>query len=110
MKTGILLLGSAIAVSATAAAKLFDDDYLDALCNEPGQPCHKIKRAAEAAALALANPAPCTGPADACTLAKRDTDEFLAALSDIYTNYTSQEVEHGKFHTPSNTDIQRELR
>ncbi|KAH7062090.1 hypothetical protein B0J12DRAFT_763004 [Macrophomina phaseolina] len=97
MKTGILLLGSAIAVSATAAAKLFDDDYLDALCNEPGQPCHKIKRAAEAAALALANPAPCTGPADACTLAKRDTDEFLAALSDIYTNYTSQEVEHDVF-------------
>ncbi|OJD32371.1 clock-controlled pheromone ccg-4 precursor [Diplodia corticola] len=81
MKSFAILFASAIAVSASAAV-----DF------------PQVKRAAEAAAVALAAPEaePCSGPADLCTMAKRANDLLLEKVGELYSNYTT-ELDHDIF-------------
>lgn len=81
MKSFAILFASAVAVAATATV-----DF------------PQVKRAAEAAAIALAAPEaePCSGPADLCTMAKRANDLLLEKVGDLYSNYTT-EGDHGKY-------------
>jgi hypothetical protein len=56
-------------------------------CRQPGQPCWKVKRAAEAAAEALAAPEAearnpfCNRPGQPCWKAKRAVDELAEAAT-----------------------------
>ncbi|KAK7727677.1 hypothetical protein SLS57_002719 [Botryosphaeria dothidea] len=86
MKVATFLLGSAIAVSTTVLAQKPDNE---AVCDEPGQPCYALRRAADAAAFALAYAQPCQGSAHACALAKRDVEDFGLVLDELWANYTS---------------------
>ncbi|KAL1640318.1 hypothetical protein SLS58_006991 [Diplodia intermedia] len=76
MKSLAILFASAVAISATATA-----DF------------PQVKRAAEAAAVALAAPdaEPCSGPADLCTMAKRANDLLLEKVGELYSNYTTED-------------------
>jgi hypothetical protein len=70
----------------TSVAEPVDDKLkreAEAICWRPGQPCGKVKRAAEAIASALAEPAPepiCWRPGQPCGKAKRDADAAAEAI------------------------------
>lgn len=93
MRVVAFLFASAIAVSsATAITQDSNTAELLKRCNEPGEACYQVKRAASAAALALARPdaTPCGDNAE-CHLVKRTNEELLKELTDIAHDYNPED-------------------
>ncbi|KAK7542317.1 uncharacterized protein J3D65DRAFT_664713 [Phyllosticta citribraziliensis] len=99
MKVTSVIAGAITIVGAYAAAT----PDAQAFCLQPGQPCDKVKRAADAAAFALAAPNAeadpkkgptkgwvgriwrfCQKPGQPCRMAKRHADAIADAVSDAY--------------------------
>ncbi|KAK7521882.1 uncharacterized protein IWZ02DRAFT_511465 [Phyllosticta citriasiana] len=100
MKVTTAIAGAITIVGAYAAAA----PDAQAFCLQPGQPCDKVKRAADAAAVALAAPNAeadpkwkgptkgwvgriwrfCQKPGQPCRMAKRHADAIADAVSDAY--------------------------
>lgn len=90
---------TAILATATvqaAAAPAPEAELVTRFCHRPGQGCSKLKRAADAAAEALAMAAPqaeagdelvarwCHRPGQGCSKAKRAADALADAVADAY--------------------------
>ena len=89
--TALLAVASGEALAAPNAAP--DADAINHFCYRPGEPCTKLKRAADAVADALAAPAPaadarvhhfCYRPGEACSKAKRDALALAEAVADAH--------------------------
>ncbi|EOD48838.1 putative pheromone precursor protein 1 protein [Neofusicoccum parvum UCRNP2] len=95
MRVVAFLFASAIAVSsATAITQDSNTAELLKRCNEPGEACYQVKRAASAAALALARPdATSCGDNAECHLVKRTNEELLKELTDIAHDYNPEDPE-----------------
>lgn len=101
MKVAAILVASAFVLgSASATATEQDTNSILQYCNEKGQACWQIKRAAEAAAEALATPdaEPCAGAG--CDLIKRAEDDLLAKVNEVYDAYSSDKEIKGKIPHP----------
>ena len=90
MKITLLYFTALLAlVSAEAAVSA---ESPEPICSLPGQTCNKIKRAAEAAAEAIAEPAArltmgdrvCNRPGEWCTKAKRDALALAEAVAEFH--------------------------
>lgn len=98
------LLAVASAQEATTATQSSEE-----FCNLPGQPCHKMKRAAEAAAEAMAEPEAVAEPeaearyrtrfcyrrGEACSKAKRDALALAEAVAEAHAS-ANPDPEAGK--------------
>ncbi len=100
--TVLLATASVEAVAAPAP----NAEAIQHFCHRPGQGCSKLKRAADAAAEALALAAPnpeadariqhfCHRPGQGCSKAKRAADALAEAVADAYA-IANAEPEPGK--------------
>ncbi len=113
--TGLVALASAESVTVSNPAA--DAETVHQFCSRSGQPCGKMKRAAEAVAEALAEPAPlpeaeaeaarnrwCWRPGQPCNKAKRDALAIAEAFAeaDAAANPTAEAGMSSPSSTPSN--------
>lgn len=72
-----------------------DAEAINEFCSSPGQPCSNLKRAADAAAEALAEPLPdpeaanhiwCWRPGQPCSKAKRDALALAEAVAEAHAS------------------------
>lgn len=99
MKVNSILFAAILAVSSVQASAMPEPEADAAafrrFCHRPGQVCSKVKRAADAAADALAEPEPeaeaeadpwfrrfCHRPGQSCSKAKRAADALADAIAD----------------------------
>ena len=91
MFMALLAVVSADAFAAPTAAE--DVDAIHHFCYRPGEPCTKLKRAADAVADALPAPVPeadaaihrfCYRPGQPCSKAKRDALALAEAVADAH--------------------------
>lgn len=111
MKVTSIVFAALLAVASAEAAAA--PQSAEEICNLPGQPCNKMKRAAEAIAEAIAEPEAdarrkynphfrfCHRRGEACAKAKRDALELAEAVADADAS-ANQEPELGEsFSLPS---------
>jgi hypothetical protein len=73
--------------TAAVAAPTAEPEARSPFCHRPGQPCWKVRRAAEAAAEALADPEAvarnpfCYRPGAPCWKAKREAEAIIEAIA-----------------------------
>ncbi|KAL8821563.1 MAG: hypothetical protein Q9223_000407 [Gallowayella weberi] len=113
--TSIVYAGFLAVVSVQAAAAPQTTEVAQSseeICNQPGYPCHKMKRAAEAVAEAIAEAEPeaearryrgrfCYRPGEACAKAKRDALALAEAVAEAHASANPEaaaapEAEAGK--------------
>lgn len=101
MKITSIVYAALLAVASVEAAATTPSS--EEVCNLPGQPCDKMKRAAAAVAEAVAEPEAyrthfCYRPGEACAKAKRDALAIAEAVADAHASANPQpEAEPGKY-------------
>jgi len=92
----LLAVASVDAAATAAPLPAQDVEAVNQFCHSPGQPCNKLKRAAEAIAEAMADPAAnpvamadpvhhfCYRPGEPCSKAKRDALAMAEAVAEAY--------------------------
>ena len=90
------LLAVASVQAAAAPGPAPDAEAISQFCNRDGEPCSKMKRAAEAVAEALAAPLPdasaeafhhfCYRPGEPCAKAKRDALALAEAVAEAHAS------------------------
>lgn len=112
MKVVSIVLSALVAVaSAEAAAAPIAAPAHQVWCYRPGEPCSKLKRAADAAAEALAGPLPgpnadpsrhvwCYRPGEPCSKAKRDALALAEAVAEAYASANPEAARHTWCYRP----------
>lgn len=105
--TSIVYAGFLAVVSVQAAAAPQTTEVApsssEEVCNQPGYPCHKMKRAAEAVAEAIAEPEAeaearryrgqfCYRRGEACAKAKRDALALAEAVAEAHASANPEAV------------------
>ena len=99
MKVTSIIYTALLAVASVdaAASAAPNAEAIHHFCYRPGQPCSKMKRAAEAVAEAIAAPHPdaeaeaarnrwCYRPGQPCSKAKRDALAYAEAVAEAYAS------------------------
>lgn len=105
MKVTLIVFSFLVAVaSAEAAAAPIAAPARHVWCYRPGEPCSKLKRAADAAAEALEGPFPgpdaeaadilCYRPGEPCSLAKRNALALAEAVAEAHASANPEAARH----------------
>ena len=92
MKSTSIIFTTLLAIASVKGAATADPapeaQTYRALCHQPGEPCSMLKRAAEAAAEAIAGPQSCDGECyragEVCSKVKRDALALAEATAEAY--------------------------
>ena len=108
--TSILFSGLVAVASAEAAAAPIAAPARHQWCYRPGEPCSKLKRAANAAAEAIAGPLPgpdadpwhvwCYRPGEPCSKAKRDALALAEAVAEAHASANPEAARHQWCYRP----------
>lgn len=112
MKITTVVYSAVLAIASVQAVATPEAEAIRHFCHRPGQGCSKLKRAADAAAEALAMAAPdaeadaspirhfCHRPGQGCSKAKRSAEALAEAIAEAYA-VAGPEPEPGTFHHSS---------